>query len=179
MKSPFLYPALSQRKCTRVLVLQPAENRAAQVVCSLTEVDLDLPSTRRTPYEALSYVWGSPVCNNEITCDGDSLLITESCLTALRYLRMKARTRTLWVDAICINQKSLEERNKQVALMGDIYKCAQRVLIWLGEASEASEQVLHQLRRVERLRIAMIFIQDFDLLRKLQRSIFRKEALPL
>jgi hypothetical protein len=63
---------------------------------------------------------------------------------------MKARTRTLWVDAICINQKSLEERNKQVVLMGDIYKCAQRVLIWLGEASEASEQVLHQLRRVER-----------------------------
>ncbi|KAI9779440.1 MAG: hypothetical protein M1839_007405 [Geoglossum umbratile] len=38
----------------------------------------------------------------------------------------------IWVDAICINQSDDLEKAEQVALMGDIYKSAQSVVIWLG-----------------------------------------------
>jgi hypothetical protein len=38
----------------------------------------------------------------------------------------------LWIDALCINQESVSERNAQVAIMRDIYKAAKRIVVWLG-----------------------------------------------
>jgi len=38
----------------------------------------------------------------------------------------------LWIDAICINQNDVIEKNHQVAMMGQIYTQAQRVVVWLG-----------------------------------------------
>jgi hypothetical protein len=38
----------------------------------------------------------------------------------------------LWADAICINQSDINERNTQVKLMGEIYRTATRVHVWLG-----------------------------------------------
>lgn len=46
----------------------------------------------------------------------------------------------LWVDAICIMQSSIEERNHQVQMMGHIYMQAGLVLVWLG--SSFNERVL-------------------------------------
>lgn len=43
------------------------------------------------------------------------------------------RDTLFWVDAVCINQDNLFERNSQVARMGEIYECAQDVRIWLGD----------------------------------------------
>ena len=42
--------------------------------------------------------------------------------------------RYIWVDAICINQKDLAERRSQVLLMGEIYKRAESVIVWLGDS---------------------------------------------
>jgi hypothetical protein len=38
----------------------------------------------------------------------------------------------VWIDQICIDQKSLAERSAQVKLMGEIYTRAANVLVWLG-----------------------------------------------
>lgn len=38
-----------------------------------------------------------------------------------------------WIDAICINQDDIEERNSQVGSMSRIYGQAQLVLGWLGQ----------------------------------------------
>ena len=38
----------------------------------------------------------------------------------------------IWVDAICINQAAVSERNHQVKLMSDIYSRATLVLAWMG-----------------------------------------------
>ena len=43
---------------------------------------------------------------------------------------------TLWIDAVCINQNDISERNHQVLLMGDIYRGATTVLSWLGSHPE-------------------------------------------
>ncbi|KAK6596611.1 ankyrin and HET domain-containing protein [Botrytis cinerea] len=41
--------------------------------------------------------------------------------------------RVLWIDAICINQEDIPERNSQVKYMGTIYSKSSIVLAWLGE----------------------------------------------
>ena len=38
----------------------------------------------------------------------------------------------LWIDAVCINQEDVLERNQQVMLMGEVYRRASAVLSWLG-----------------------------------------------
>lgn len=38
----------------------------------------------------------------------------------------------LWVDAICIDQTSAEDKDKQLEHMGDIYNGAELVIVWLG-----------------------------------------------
>ena len=38
---------------------------------------------------------------------------------------------SIWVDAICINQEDLAEREQQIPQMRQIYSCAYQVVIWL------------------------------------------------
>lgn len=64
------------------------------------------------------------------------MLVTKNSLTALRCLRLEDRTRALWMDAICINQKSAHEQSHQVNIVNDIYKRVTQVLAWLGEADK-------------------------------------------
>ncbi|KAF5578488.1 heterokaryon incompatibility 6 OR allele [Fusarium subglutinans] len=91
-------------------------------------------------YEALSYVWGSSVQNQHMKCNGQTFMITDSLGAALRRLRLVGDSRYLWVDQICIDQTSLEERSEQVSIMRDIYSGATLVNAWLGpaDAEEAS-----------------------------------------
>ena len=44
--------------------------------------------------------------------------------------------------AVCMYQGDVEERNHQVQLMAQIYKTAQVVVVWLGEASEDSDHAM-------------------------------------
>ncbi|CZR65524.1 uncharacterized protein PAC_15424 [Phialocephala subalpina] len=88
-------------------------------------------------YRALSYVWGSGMRSHALGCEGKKIFVTENCDRALRDLRDDTAPITLWVDAICINQKDPDERAQQVSLMSEIYRYADEVLIWLGEGSES------------------------------------------
>ena len=45
----------------------------------------------------------------------------------------------MWVDAICIDQRNVQERNSQVRLMPTIYRQAKRVLAYLGETTSDSD----------------------------------------
>ena len=73
------------------------------------------------------------------------MLITLNLGSALRHLRNEKRPRSLWIDAICINQKDLEERGSHVSVMAGIYRCAELVLIWLGEQKNHSSEVIQGL----------------------------------
>ncbi|KAJ4293619.1 hypothetical protein N0V90_008903 [Kalmusia sp. IMI 367209] len=84
------------------------------------------------PYETLSYVWGDRTGLCEISCNETPIEVTRNLFDALVAIRRPTTARLLWVDAICINQEDVEERNRQVALMASIYRQASRVLIWLG-----------------------------------------------
>jgi hypothetical protein len=55
----------------------------------------------------------------------------------------------LWVDAICIDQSNIEERNHQVKLMDLIYKNAKIVFMWLGEEADGSDLAMEILSLCE------------------------------
>jgi hypothetical protein len=91
-------------------------------------------------YEALSYTWGSNEKSHVIYIDGELMPVTENLFGALQRLRYHDRPRTMWVDAVCINQEDVPERNSQVQHMDLIYKLSQKVLIWLGDANASTEK---------------------------------------
>ncbi|KAH9206931.1 heterokaryon incompatibility, partial [Leptodontidium sp. 2 PMI_412] len=65
-------------------------------------------------------------------------MATPNLAEALKEIRKKKRREVLWVDAMCINQEDLKEKNQQLPLMRDIYLGAQMTVIWLGEGYEHS-----------------------------------------
>lgn len=85
-------------------------------------------------FDALSYVWGGTASANSptITINKNEVHITTNLHGALRALRTQNCMRPLWVDALCVNQKDLEERTTQVRRMCEFYRNATTVHIWLG-----------------------------------------------
>lgn len=81
----------------------------------------------------------------EVWCSGSQFLVTASLYEALSYLRYPDRTRTLWIDAVCINQDDIEERAAQVAIMRLIYTQADRVIIWLGVDDDLTPTAIGRL----------------------------------
>ncbi|KAM7182701.1 Heterokaryon incompatibility protein (HET) domain containing protein [Rhypophila sp. PSN 637] len=49
---------------------------------------------------------------------------------------IRAWTRPVWIDALCINQEDLDERTSQVRLMHMIFNCADAVFAWLGNMDD-------------------------------------------
>lgn len=68
----------------------------------------------RTPYEALSYTWNTQAANEFIWCDDKVLPVSSNVYNALYRLRKADTSKVLWVDAICIDQLCIKERNQQV-----------------------------------------------------------------
>lgn len=83
-------------------------------------------------YYALSYVLGDQVARKKAWVDDKSVSIGVHLDCALRHIRIHA-PKGLWIDALCINQDDVTERNHQVALMAGIYSSADQVVIWLKD----------------------------------------------
>ncbi len=64
---------------------------------------------------------------------------------ALHCLSDNDRPRLLCIDAVCINQHDLLERNRQVQIMCDIYKFADGLIIWLGKDADNVEMAFKGL----------------------------------
>jgi hypothetical protein len=129
--SPY-HPLRSNTSSIRLVTIKPNEF-SEPIECQLEYVDRLSEQLR---YEALSYVWGDPTKTIPIKLSGHSFCVTLNLESALRYLRKPQVTRRLWIDAICINQADTVERSEQVLQMGNIYKAAQRVIVWLGKEKE-------------------------------------------
>lgn len=149
MQSTYKHRLLSTVNSTRVLILEPASNPTAPLHCSLEEICLNSPTI--PDYNALSYAWDSQTPTCPIICDNEVLLITPNCEAALRRLRRLFDSQRLWIDSICIDQTSSAERSQQVALMGDIYKRAEFVVVWLGEGDTKVEIAMQRLNGIGEL----------------------------
>ncbi|KAF5874775.1 putative heterokaryon incompatibility protein [Botrytis fragariae] len=151
-----IYPSVLPSPFIRLLSLDSGSDEPVRV--TLHEVNLE----NAPAYDCLSYTWSDPLYHalsleeeihrsndkreHSILCNGQNLLITESLLLALKEFSKDnnedssrsgkvgnfKRERFMWIDGICINQDSIEERNIQVGMMGEIYTKCSQVIIWLG-----------------------------------------------
>jgi hypothetical protein len=101
------------------------------------------------PYEALSYTWGPMVGHHSITVNGQKMSVTANLYLALKSLRHSNSDRILWIDAVCIDQRNVKERNHQVAQMSWIYKQANRVIFFLGNATLATDAFMHCMQLLQ------------------------------
>ncbi|SPJ89577.1 uncharacterized protein FTOL_12938 [Fusarium torulosum] len=127
-------------------------------------------------YTALSYVWGDRKNPHEIFIDGKPFYVGENLYVALLRLRqpvdvfgigatapedfhdqtfdaiqqhMSSESRFLWVDAICINQNDVAEREAQVRLMARIYQQADHVHGDLGRKEmTGGMELLYLLQKI-------------------------------
>lgn len=95
------------------------------------------------PYSALSYAWGSSLQpTHSVEIDGQTFEVQDNLYLALTTLVSEIRVLVIWVDAICIDQHHIIERNHQVGLMKNIYQNAESVIAWLGPRFEDSDLAL-------------------------------------
>ncbi|KEY72640.1 hypothetical protein S7711_06274 [Stachybotrys chartarum IBT 7711] len=124
-------------------------------------------------YRALSYTWGPATddqgynantnINVNIKADNNGGIVlgqtfvilngaehdvTPNLLDALRQCAISFPSSLFWVDALCINQTDLIERQVHVALMDQIYRNAHQVILWLGHAPSESPQVLQLMHKI-------------------------------
>lgn len=116
----------------RVIDLLPAAHRQDLLECIIRKAEIG-SGTIDKPYEALSYVWGNDTAGDFVLCGKARITIGKNLSVALRRLRRANKTRTIWIDAICINQKDVEEKEVQVGSMHEVYFNAQQVIIFVGE----------------------------------------------
>jgi hypothetical protein len=112
------------------------------VKCILLPYMMESPD-QQLNYEAISYEWGTPGQYATMELNGQKYQIQANLFAFLKILRsgIVGDGRVLWADAVCINQKDIQERNRQVRIMRKIFKQADRVLSWLGPAADGSDMV--------------------------------------
>ncbi|KAJ4221420.1 hypothetical protein NW757_014459 [Fusarium falciforme] len=116
----------------RLVEIHEADSGSEPVNCSLHEITFG----SKPRFGALSHRWGTDKAEDVITLEGFPFQVGRNLLDALRFLRHHVPSgktrRLLWIDAICIHQKNVKERNRQLRIMDQKYLRADTVVVWLG-----------------------------------------------
>ncbi|KAJ3548806.1 hypothetical protein NM208_g819 [Fusarium decemcellulare] len=128
----------------RLLKIQPGQRSDAVRLQIFTASLGDPPE-----YNALSYTWSNEGSDVIVEVGNQTILVSESLHQALVHLRQPTTESVFWIDAICINQTSTQDKNHQVPLMDKIYSSAREVIVWLGNAGEDMEPAIKFLNDIE------------------------------
>lgn len=104
-------------------------------------------------YACLSYTWGDPTKTATVIANGCEIQVPtnlESCLQAMQKRLMFGARFKVWIDAICINQKDVAERGRQIGKMRELYSVAWSVVIWLGMETSDSGKAIDLLANLSR-----------------------------
>jgi len=160
MASTVYTPLDASKNQIRLARLHAATSFEQTLSCDLEVVSLD----SEPHYEALSYVWGDAAIRRPMMLGGMDWNVTHNLDNALRHLRSNTEEKIIWVDAICIDQSNVSERNSQIRLMGDVFRKAQMVRIWLGEEADGSDDALSMLSQLQQgIGVLDVRINDTDL----------------
>ena len=167
-RPPFVYtPLNAANNEIRLIRISPTIVRSSLIQCSLIHASLD----SLTEYHTLSYAWIEDTSTSWNKISGKekiTVAVNEAFLSVGRNLAvaLKARRVTsdrdipLWVDAICINQQDLGERNRQVLRMRSIYKKVARVDVWLGPEADGSRSAFDFIHTIYRSAIDLDWVRS-------------------
>lgn len=130
----------------RVLELEPGASYD-ELKCSFKLVQLGHDEDV-FPYEAVSYCWGPETPLTRVYIGKSYTMARPNLVSALTHLRYPDRSRSLWVDALCINQENVDEKAVQVGQMARIYASATRVVSWLGPAAHDAEDAFALIQSI-------------------------------
>jgi len=146
----YRFPSIDQSSSTIRLVKLLHSGNDESIECIFRTFDL----SKCPPYIALSYTWGLPGSTAEIILNGFPFAVGENLHLALQAFRAKINCFSsdfdweyFWIDALCINQEDMVERNHQVALMSRIYSQAKLVVAWLGPEADESDLLLNSFKQ--------------------------------
>jgi hypothetical protein len=122
----------------------------------LLEISLfHTPLDQASPYLAVSYAWGNPTPTHKLLVNGAPLWVPSSTFRTLYTIHCSVQTTNtelyqageevaLWIDAVCINQLDIAEKEVQVPRMGQIYRQARGAIGYIGAppAGKRSEDAL-------------------------------------
>ena len=143
-KGQHRYEKLQHDDSIRLLRLDSADTDDKPLTGSLIHTRLSVT----LQYEAISYAWGEAIFSASLDFSSGRIHITNSLAAALRAFRQMSTPRFLWADALCINQQDINEKNVQVAIMGEIYQRASSVLVWLGPGDQRTGHVIDLSRKL-------------------------------
>lgn len=139
--------------------------RVSQIALSRHDSGLSIRFDTITPnaghvYRALSYTWGEasssdPIIYVETKGGGRAHLRIRRNLSNFlwRYVKHEGpQAGPLFIDALCIDQQDISEKNQQVTMMDKIFEGATTVIAWLGEADQDCCRLFEQLERSDRRR---------------------------
>lgn len=129
-----------------ITIIDFDDTRPIPIHCKLTT----WPISEAPKYQAISYTWGDKNSLATILMNSNRMQVSQNCEYTLKQATWYGgdfRRRYYWVDAICINQSSNEEKGPQVGLMGRVYTNAERVLACVGECNAESRYLYRRLRR--------------------------------
>jgi hypothetical protein len=114
-------------------------------------------------FQALSYTWGFDagdrpplkILEGEKSYQIPIRLNVDGALRRLRRDIPPDQSRMYWIDALCINQDDIPEKNTQIQKMAMIYNRADSVVVWLGEGDKESSRAMDFIDRLLKL-------DDFD-----------------
>jgi hypothetical protein len=138
---------------------QPLDDPAEQIrlveVISQPDTPLELSLsihqiTQDPDYHSISYTWGDSGLTEEIIINGRPTMVTKNCHYALthvsdRYPSLPGKPIVIWIDSICTNQDDNDEKSYQVAMMGDIFTKASKVLACVGPHQDSSQMICNFL----------------------------------
>lgn len=171
MASPtFTYRPLERLTTIRLLKID-SELEDGSISCTIEHFSENNAPTPE--YIALSYCWGNtevpPACHIRIRYKDDqtfhSTFIYANLWGLLDLLRISEERNKFyyWMDALCLDQKSENEKAKQVPRMGTIYSEALRTISWLGHPDTSETWLSFSIHRLpgwiedKRLAIMKIF----------------------
>lgn len=138
---PLSFGSSTNIRVIKILQVQPGLEHY-RIACKIDVVPMDA----EVPYTAVSYMWGDATSTQDILVNGTPFPVRDNLYHLLMELTSTHHEGYLWIDALCINQNDITERNHQVALMGQIYSNAVHVIVWLGLANEVLGPAMVQLQ---------------------------------
>jgi len=131
----------------RIVAVEP-RNYEGLIQCKISTLSLEAcPNS----YHALSYLWGAETPTYSIHINGQTFQVRENLWHFLEHARSRFSNVPFFIDAICIDQTNLAERNQQVQMMGDIYSNSQLTVAWLGQGNAEVDRALPFIHDISNL----------------------------
>jgi hypothetical protein len=152
-KNEFRHEPLDLNKASiRLIEVLPADGSGI-VQCRIRH------ATMEARYACVSYVWGPPDDTHAIHLEGKPFSVRSNIWdflttvsTAIECpeqadkgnptLDFREAAKSLWIDALCIDQDNTGEKNHQVQQMGQIFSSAQHVIAWFNKPGRSTYPLL-------------------------------------